>query len=142
MGWSNLEKWLLSKRNKWYRQKGSSTAKRGQARRAGTLEKTFKKRNMGRYLSILKAIALGDHTVSEIASAAVSRTTSLPVYLDFLQMTGLILKLDKRYRLADPFLEFWLRACLRVQEASALSAKEKLSAFHAVTQDLLNAIRS
>lgn len=107
-----------------------------------TLEKTFNKRNMGRYLSLLKAVALGNHTVSEIASATVSRTTSLPVYLDFLQMTELIRKTDEGYQLTDPFLEFWLRACLRVQESSALSAKEKLSAFRSATQDLLNAIRS
>jgi AAA+ ATPase superfamily predicted ATPase len=107
-----------------------------------SLEKTFKKRNMGRYFSILKAIALGNHTVSEIASAAVSRSTSLPVYLDFLQMTELIRKTDEGYRLTDPFLEFWLRACLRVQASSVLSAKEKLSAFRNVTEDLFNAIRT
>jgi AAA+ ATPase superfamily predicted ATPase len=107
-----------------------------------TLEKTFRKRNMGRYLSILKAIALGNHTVSEIASATVSRTTSLPVYLDFLQLTELIRKTDEGYQLTDPFLEFWLRACLRVQESSALNASEKLSAFRSATQDLLSALRS
>jgi AAA+ ATPase superfamily predicted ATPase len=107
-----------------------------------TLEKTFKKRNMGRYLSILKAIALGNHRVSEIASATVSRTTSLPVYLDFLQMTELIKKMNGEYQLTDPFLEFWLRACLRVQESSVLSVKEKLSAFRSATQDLLSTIRS
>jgi AAA+ ATPase superfamily predicted ATPase len=107
-----------------------------------TLEKTFRKRNMGRYLSILKAIALGNHTVSEIASATVSRTTSLPVYLDFLQLTELIRKTDGGYQLTDPFLEFWLRACLRVQESSALSAQEKLSAFKSATQELLSALRS
>ncbi len=107
-----------------------------------TLEKTFRKRNMGRYLSILKAIALGNHTVSEIASATVSRATSLPVYLDFLQLTELIRKTDEGYQLTDPFLEFWLRACLRVQESSSLSAKEKLSAFRSATEDLLSALRS
>ncbi len=107
-----------------------------------TLEKTFKKRNMGRYLAILKAIALGNYSVSEIASATVSRTTSLPVYLDFLQLTELIRKTDNGYHLTDPFLEFWLKACLRVQESSVLPAKEKLSAFRAATEDLLKAIRS
>ena len=107
-----------------------------------TLEKTFRKRNMGRYLSILKAVALGNHTVSKIASATVSRTTSLPVYLDFLQMTELIRKTDEGYQLTDPFLEFWLRACLRVQESSALSSKEKLSAFRSATQELLSALRT
>ena len=107
-----------------------------------TLEKNFRKRNMGRYLSILKAIALENHTVTEIASATVSRTTSLPVYLDFLQLTELIRKTDGGYQLTDPFLEFWLRACLRVQESSALNASEKLSAFRSATQDLLSALRS
>jgi hypothetical protein len=107
-----------------------------------TLEKTFMKRNMGKYLSILKAVALGKHTVSEIASATISRTTSLPVYLDFLQMTELIQKTDRGYRLVDPFMEFWLKSCLRAQESSALSAKEKLSAFRSATQDLLKTIRS
>lgn len=107
-----------------------------------TLEKTFMKRNMGKYLSILKAVALGNHTVSGIASATVSRTTSLPVYLDFLQMTEFIRKIDGGYRLIDPYLEFWLKSCLRVQESSALSAKEKLSAFRSATQDLLKTMRS
>ena len=117
-----------------------------------TLEKTFRKRNMGRCLSILKAIALGNHTVTEIASATVSRTTSLPVYLDFLQMTESIRKTDEGYQLTDPFLEFWLRACLRVQESSVLNASEKLSAFRSLIsirfatqskpQDLLSALRS
>lgn len=107
-----------------------------------TLEKTFKKRNMGKYFAILKAIALGNHTVKDIASAAVSRSTSLPVYLDFLQMTELIRKGDGGYRLTDPFLEYWLRVCLRVQDSSVLSAKEKLSAFRSATRDYLNALRS
>jgi AAA+ ATPase superfamily predicted ATPase len=107
-----------------------------------TLEKTFMKRNMGKYLSILKAAALGNHTVSEIASAAVTRTTSLPVYLVFLQMTEFIRKIDGGYRLVDPFLEFWLNSCLRVQQLSTLSAKEKLSAFHSAVQALLESMRS
>jgi hypothetical protein len=67
---------------------------------------------------------------------------SLPVYLDFLQMTELIRKTGGGYRLVDPFLEFWLKSCLRVQESSALSAKEKLSAFRSATQDLLKTMRS
>lgn len=107
-----------------------------------TLEKTFKKRNMGKYLSILKAVAQGNHTVSEIAAATMGRTTSLPVYLDFLQMTELIRKVANGYQLMDPFLEFWLKACLRVQDSTSLSTKEKLSAFHKSAQDVLSAIRS
>ncbi len=107
-----------------------------------TLEKTFKKRNMGKYFSILKAIARGNHTVKDIASAVVSRSTSLPVYLDFLQMAELIRKGEGGYRLTDPFLEYWLRACLRVQDSSVLSAREKLSAFRSATQDYLDALRS
>ena len=107
-----------------------------------TLEKTFNKRNMGKYLSILKAIALGNHSHGKIAAASVIRPTSLPVYLDFLQMTELTRKTPEGYRLTDPFLEFWLRACLRVQESAALPAQEKLSTFQAAVRDLLNGIRS
>ncbi len=107
-----------------------------------TLEKTFTKRNMGRYLAILKAVALGSHTVSEIAAATMNRTTSLPVYLDFLRMTELLCKTAEGYRLTEPFLEFWLRACLRVQDSMALTPKEKLDAFHNSTRTLLDAVRS
>jgi len=97
---------------------------------------------MGKYLTILKAIALGNHTVSKIASAAVIRTTSLPVYLDFLKMAELIRKTREGYQLTDPFLEFWLKACLRVQESSTLPVQEKLSTFQRDVQVLLNSVRS
>jgi hypothetical protein len=97
---------------------------------------------MGKYLAILKAIAQGNHSVSEIAAAIIGRTTSLPVYLDFLQMTELIRKIDNGYQLTDPFLEFWLKACLRLQESTALSTKEKLSAFHKSVQGVLSVTRS
>jgi AAA+ ATPase superfamily predicted ATPase len=107
-----------------------------------TLEGTFRRRNMGRYLQIMKAIALGNPTLTAIAKGTGMRATSLPTYMDFLQLTELVKKTEAGYQLTQPYMDFWLRACYRVQESSALGGEEKLNAFRSMAQALLQSLKT
>lgn len=107
-----------------------------------TLEATFRRRNMGRYLQILKSIALGNQRLSAIAKSSGIKATSLPTYMDFLQLAELVEKTESGYQLTQPYLDFWLRACYRVQESSALESAEKLNAFREMALNSLQSLKT
>lgn len=107
-----------------------------------TLEGTFRRRNMGRYLQILKAIALGSQSITAISKSVGIRTTSLPAYMDFLILASLVKKVKGCYQLTQPYMDFWLRACYRIQESTTMESAEKLDAFRSMAQTLLQSLKT
>lgn len=106
-----------------------------------SFEKILEKRKMGRYLQILKAISLGKKTATLITNYLNMPLTSIPKYLDFLIRTELISREEKGYKIKDKILEFWLKACYRIQESSILDIKQKLDYFEKQVHSLISSFK-
>lgn len=74
-----------------------------------TVETSLDKRGLGRYITIMEAIAYENHRISEIARHVDLPPQNLTKPMRRLIEVGFVAKTENKYVLIDPMLEFWLR---------------------------------
>ena len=80
------------------------------------IDLSFEKRNLGRYFSILKAIANNKESGTEISEFTGIRNSALPKYLNTLIKFEFVRKIGSRYAIEDKFMKLYLRGAIKSDE--------------------------
>lgn len=104
---------------------------------------TLEKRGLETYLSILKAISLGNHRFSEIARAIEKPGSSLTYPLDRLIELDLVIKKDGSYFVLDPLLDLWLKYVYTLREDSYIPELDlKVKKFKSQVSQMISEFKS
>jgi len=104
---------------------------------------TLEKRGLETYLSILKAISLGNHKFSEIARAIEKPGSSLTYPLDRLIELDLIVKKNGGYLVLDPLLDLWLKYVYTLREDSYIPELDlKVEKFKSQISQMISEFKS
>ncbi len=107
-----------------------------------SLENTFRRRNIGFHIEILKAVASGSTKQSQIAKYTTKIPQDLSRPLRFLEQTGLVTRNGVEYFITDPMLRTWLSAAYPLQmELSFIKDGKRLDAFDRKIEEMITTYR-
>ncbi len=107
------------------------------------IEASFQARGYKTYLNLLKAIALGKHSVSEIARALRLKKENVSTPLRRLVDMGFLYRAKARYFFLDPLLELWIREVYSLEEdLTILGLHERYDFFKSQVERMIAAFKT
>jgi len=107
-----------------------------------SLENTFRRRNIGFHIEILKAIASGSTKQSQIARYTTKIPQELSRPLRFLEQAGFVTRNGMEYFITDPMLKMWLSVAYPLQmELSFIKDGKRLDAFDRKIEEMITTYR-
>jgi AAA+ ATPase superfamily predicted ATPase len=103
------------------------------------IEAAFQERGRRSYLNLLRTIARGRHSVSEIAAALRLKKENVSTPLRRLVDMGFLYHSEARYFFLDPLLELWMREVYPVEEEMhILGIRERYGFFKSQVEQMID----